>query len=68
MLLTIIGAGLAVLAALPHAHGQTTNTSAPSGEITSDSYFYGDSPPVYPSRMPPSTLPLSCLSLTPNAP
>ncbi|KIN03455.1 hypothetical protein OIDMADRAFT_26149 [Oidiodendron maius Zn] len=49
MLVTVIGAGLAVLAAVPHANGQTTNTSAPSGEITSDSYFYGDSPPVYPS-------------------
>jgi hypothetical protein len=57
MLLTIVGAGLAVLAALPHANGQT------AGEITSDSYFYGDSPPVYPSRMPSSTLPPSCLSL-----
>ena len=60
MLLKIIGAGLAGLAALPHVNGQTTNTS----EITSDTFFYGDSPPVYPSRMPSSTMPLAYLSLT----
>lgn len=65
MLLTIIGAGLVGLAALPHANGQTTTTPAIAGEITSDTYFYGNSPPVYPSRMPSSTLPLiACLLLT----
>ncbi len=44
MLLLIIGGGLAGLAALHHG------AAAASDAITSDTYFYGQSPPVYPSR------------------
>ncbi|KAH8893338.1 beta-glucosidase [Thozetella sp. PMI_491] len=52
MLLVIIGAGLAGLAALPHGSGANAQaTEAPSTgvNITSDTYFYGQSEPVYPS-------------------
>lgn len=52
MLLLIIGGGLAGLAALHHpgvSAAQVVSTDAQQN-ITSDSYFYGDSPPVYPSR------------------
>ena len=56
VLLLIIGGGLAGLAALHRgAAAQSTDYSTPSqngtGFITSDTYFYGQSPPVYPSRM-----------------
>ncbi|KAL1873815.1 hypothetical protein VTK73DRAFT_730 [Phialemonium thermophilum] len=54
MLLVIIGGGLAGLAALPHgkAHEEVCQSSpgpCSSQDITSDTYFYGQSPPVYPS-------------------
>ncbi|KAJ5626337.1 glycoside hydrolase family 3 protein [Penicillium lagena] len=49
MLFSIVGAGLTGLLALPRANGQSTTASAVPGEITSDTYFYGESPPVYPS-------------------
>lgn len=46
MLLLIIGGGLAGLAALHHGGG----AAAAQNIITSDAEFYGQSPPVYPSR------------------
>lgn len=52
MLLLIIGGGLAGLAALPHGGGARALASQPDtvANITDDSYFYGQSEPVYPSR------------------
>ena len=54
VVLVIIGGGLAGLAALHH--GSSSQAAPPPSpetvqNITSDSYFYGQSPPVYPSRM-----------------
>ncbi|KAK1770940.1 putative beta-glucosidase M [Phialemonium atrogriseum] len=52
MLLVIIGGGLAGLAALPHGKACSSANCArqePAGNISSDTYFYGQSPPVYPS-------------------
>ena len=55
VLLLIIGGGLAGLAALPKKGNKSAN-GAGGGEgnlgdsITSDEHFYGQSPPVYPSR------------------
>ena len=54
VVLVIIGGGLAGLAALHHgSSSQAPPPPAPDvlKNITSDSYFYGQSPPVYPSRM-----------------
>jgi len=55
MVLLIIGAGLAGLAALHRGGGgggaaAATTGNSSDGVITNDTYFYGMSPPVYPSR------------------
>lgn len=60
VVLVIIGGGLAGLAALPKhrnegggsggSGGSGGGGSGGSGQITDDSYFYGQSPGVYPSR------------------
>jgi len=55
VVLVIIGGGLAGLAALPkHRNGGQgggdSGGGGGSGQITDDSYFYGQSPAVYPSR------------------
>jgi hypothetical protein len=58
MLLVIIGAGLAGLAALPRRGGVVSAEASGGGGsqgppvVSTDSYFYGQSPPVYPSRKP----------------
>jgi beta-glucosidase len=51
--LVIIGGGLAGLAALPKRSGSWSGAGqdGDGGDvITDDAYFYGQSPPVYPSR------------------
>jgi beta-glucosidase len=49
--LVIIGGGLAGLAALPKQSGSWVGQDGDDGDvITDDAYFYGQSPPVYPSR------------------
>lgn len=57
-ILVIIGGGLAGLAALRGRHGDSGSGSSRSGGtsnvITSDTHFYGLSPPVYPSRELPT--------------
>ncbi len=58
VILIIIGGGLAGLAALPkhrdsEQSGGGSGGGGSSGQITSDSYFYGQSPAVYPSRESP---------------
>jgi beta-glucosidase len=68
VVLVIIGGGLAGLAALPKKNGDGANGSSglAADAITSDTYFYGQSPPVYPSRTyrhMPATLMDSTLSL-----
>jgi len=53
VILVIIGGGLAGLAALPKKDergGGGAADSATADAITSDVHFYGQSPPVYPSR------------------
>lgn len=55
VILVIIGAGLAELAALPKKGNKgTAEAGGGAGNsgysITSDEHFYGQSPPVYPSR------------------
>lgn len=53
MLLVVIGGGLAGLAALPRGASACNSTDCAQGSpanITNDSYFYGQSPAVYPSR------------------
>lgn len=53
-ILVIIGGGLAGLAALRNRNGNGGSGNSQSGgtsnAITSDTHFYGQSPPVYPSR------------------
>lgn len=51
-ILLIIGGGLAGLAALPKksATGAGDGAGDSGDSITSDEHFYGQSPPVYPSR------------------
>lgn len=55
-ILVIIGGGLAGLAALRNRNNKTSGQGDTSGggtsanAITNDVYFYGQSPPVYPSR------------------
>lgn len=56
-ILVIVGGGLAGLAALRNRSNQSNGLGAGSGgggtsanAITNDVYFYGQSPPVYPSR------------------
>lgn len=56
-ILVIIGGGLAGLAALPNRSGNGSDEPTGSGggassqnAIASDSFFFGQSPPVYPSR------------------
>lgn len=55
-ILVIIGGGLAGLAALRNRSNKTSGSGDTSGggtnanAITNDVYFYGQSPPVYPSR------------------
>ena len=46
----ILLCGLAGLAALPKGSGQKDAARDAADVITHDSYFYGQSPPVYPSR------------------
>ncbi len=56
MLLLIIGGGLAGLAALHRGGGAAAASAGADQNVTiSDSFFYGQSPPVYPSRklLPP---------------
>lgn len=52
VILVIIGGGLAGLAALPKKDGggEAAASPATADAITSDVHFYGQSPPVYPSR------------------
>jgi beta-glucosidase len=54
VVLVIIGGGLAGLAALPkkgeNGGDGGGQAGAVAGAITSDAHFYGESPPVYPSR------------------
>ncbi|KAB5535125.1 beta-glucosidase [Coniochaeta sp. 2T2.1] len=55
VVLVIIGGGLAGLAALPKHNNKESSSGGKGGgggtgdEIQDDSYFYGQSPPVYPS-------------------
>lgn len=55
-ILVIIGGGLAGLASLRNRDSEDDDSGSGSGTgtnanaITDDSYFYGQSPPVYPSR------------------
>lgn len=52
VVLVIIGGGLAGLAALPKKDGGGGAAGAVTADtITSDVHFYGESPPVYPSRV-----------------
>jgi beta-glucosidase len=60
VILVIIGGGLAGLAALPKKNSSndgSTAGGASADTITDDGHFYGQSPPVYPSRMPFQPLP-----------
>jgi hypothetical protein len=51
VILIIIGGGLAGLAALPKHSGSWSGADGDDGDvIMDDAYFYGQSPPVYPSR------------------
>ena len=51
-LLIIIAGGLAGLAALPRGGGSGSGVVGVAAQdvITNDTHFYGQSPPVYPSR------------------
>jgi len=55
VVLVIIGGGLAGLAALPKKSKDGSAGGGPEGldadAVRSDTHFYGESPPVYPSRM-----------------
>ncbi|KAK0720828.1 glycoside hydrolase superfamily [Lasiosphaeris hirsuta] len=60
VVLVIIGGGLAGLAALPkRGNADSADGSSGSGSdtITSDTHFYGESPPVYPSPNMPGAGP-----------
>lgn len=47
----ILLCGLAGLAALPKSHGKEAEALRETNNaISEDSYFHGQSPPVYPSR------------------
>ena len=56
VVLVIVGGGLTGLAALPKHNNKEPGSSGKGtgggsdGEIQDDSHFYGQSPPVYPSR------------------
>ncbi len=63
VVLIIVGGGLAGLAALHH--GSQADPPDPN-MITSDAYFYGQSPPVYPPRKPSLSLDAPTLSLSPS--
>lgn len=68
VVLLIIGGGLAGLAALPQRGGGDSSDDEP---ITDDVFFYGQSPPVYPSRklsscLPRRLLPVHSLQIQPN--
>lgn len=62
--------GLAGLAALGHGHSDRGGQPAHGSKhvIDSDTYFYGQSPPVYPTRMLPRRCPAPvALKLTADA-